>query len=139
MHKLKEVLRLKYLNKLSNRQIETMTGVSRSSVSNYLKVRETLEMELAELLELSDAVLNDLFTKKTSSLLAKKDLSEIHPNWAEVRKELSKKGMTRQLLWEELKAKEPKLYGYSQFNRHYTAYLKKLNPSMRQVQEISSL
>ncbi len=67
MHKIREVLRLKYLNKLSNRQIETMTGVSRSSVSNYLKVRETLEMELDELLGLSDAVLHDLFNKKTLS------------------------------------------------------------------------
>jgi len=133
MSKIKEVLRLKYLNKLSNRQIETMTGVSRSSVSNYLKVRKTLEMELDELLGLSDGVLNDLFTKKTSSLPVKKDLSQIHPNWAEIREELSKKGMTRQLLWEELKAKEPKLYSYSQFNRYYAAYLKKLNPSMRQV------
>jgi len=133
MSKIKEVLRLKYLNKLSNRQIETMTGVSRSSVSNYLKVRETLEMELDELLGLSDGVLNDLFNKKTLSSPVKKDLSHIHPNWAEIREELSKKGMTRQLLWEELKAKEPNLYSYSQFNRYYAAYLKKLNPSMRQV------
>lgn len=133
MHKIREVLRLKYLNQLSNRQIETMTGVSRSSVSNYLKVRDTLEMELDELLGLSDVVLNDLFTKKTSSSPVKKDLSDIHPNWAEVRAELSKKGMTRLLLWEELKEKEPKLYSYSQFNRYYAAYLKKLNPSMRQA------
>lgn len=28
MSKIKEVLRLKYLNQLSNRQIQTMTGVS---------------------------------------------------------------------------------------------------------------
>ena len=133
MHKIKEVLRLKYLNKLSNRQIETMTGVSRSSVSNYLKVCETLEMELDTLLGLSDKDLNGLFTKKTSSLPVEKDLSSIHPNWEEVRQELSKKGMTRQLLWEELKQKEPNLYSYSQFNRYYAKYLKKINPSMRQV------
>ena len=133
MHKLKEVLRLKYLNKLSNRQIETMTGVSRSSVSNYLKIRETLEMDIAELLDLNDKELSKLFSKKTVPNPTQRDVSVIHPDWAEVRKELSKKGITRQLLWEELKAKEPKLYGYSQFNRHYAAYLKKLNPSMKQV------
>jgi len=133
MHKIREVLRLKYLNKLSNRQIETMTGVSRSSVSNYLKVCETLEMDLDTLLGLSDKDLNGLFTKKTSSSPVKEDVSIIHPNWAEVRQELSKKGMTRLLLWEEIKAKEPTLYSYSQFNRHYAKYLKKINPSMRQV------
>jgi transcriptional regulator of aromatic amino acid metabolism len=32
-----EVLRLKYRNQLSNRQIQTMTGVSRNSVANYIK------------------------------------------------------------------------------------------------------
>ncbi len=37
MSKIKEVLRLRYLNQLSNRQIQTMTGVSRNSVANYIK------------------------------------------------------------------------------------------------------
>jgi len=132
MSKIKEVLRLKYLNKLSNRQIQTMTGVSRSSVSNYLKVYETLDIPIEGLLEYGDSQLNELFVKKRL-VKPKKDLSSIHPNWAEVREELSKKGMTRRLLWEELKAKEPRLYSYSQFNRYYAKYLKKINPSMRQV------
>ena len=34
--KIKEVLRLKFLNQLSNRQIQTITGVSRNSVANYV-------------------------------------------------------------------------------------------------------
>ena len=134
MSKIKEVLRLKYLNQLSNRQIETMSGVSRSSVSNYLKISEALDMDMDidEVLKLSDTALNNLFVKKRS-VAPKKEISVIHPDWAEVRKELSQKGMTRLLLWEELKAKEPTLYSYSQFNRHYAKYLKKINPSMRQV------
>lgn len=37
MSKIKKVLRLKYRNQLSNRQIQTMTGVSRNSVANYIK------------------------------------------------------------------------------------------------------
>ena len=132
MHNIKEVLRLKYLNQLSNRQIETMIGVSRSSVSSYLKIYEALDMDIEVVLKLSDAELRGLFVKKRSTA-PKKDLSVIHPNWAEVREELSRKGMTRLLLWEELKSKEPSLYSYSQFNRHYAKYLKKVNPSMRQV------
>lgn len=36
MSKIKEVLRLKFLNQLSNRQIQTITGVSRNSVANYV-------------------------------------------------------------------------------------------------------
>lgn len=66
MSKLKEVLRLKYLNQLSNRQIQTMTGISRSSVSNYIKQYEVLAISVEELLELSDSKLNELFVKKHS-------------------------------------------------------------------------
>ena len=105
MSKIKEVLRLKYLNQLSNRQIQTMTGVSRSSVSNYLKVYEALDTSIEKVLEFSDNKLKELFVKKRS-MSPKKDLSSIHPNWAELREELSKKGMTRLLLWEELKKRQ---------------------------------
>ena len=132
MSKIKEVLRLKYLNQLSNRQIQTMTGVSRSSVANYIKSYRELDSTLDEVLELSDSVLEQLFLKKKlTTAVAKADI--IHPDWSEVREELSRKGMTRALLYEEYKAKIPNLYSYSQFNRYYAKYIKTLNPSMRQV------
>lgn len=50
MSKIKEVLRLKYLNQLSNRQIQTMTGVSRASVANYIKSYVELGATLDEVL-----------------------------------------------------------------------------------------
>jgi len=53
MSKIKEVLRLKYLNQLSNRQIQTMTGVSRASVANYIKSYAELGATLDEILVLS--------------------------------------------------------------------------------------
>jgi hypothetical protein len=133
MSKIKEVLRLKYLNQLSNRQIQTMTGISRNSVANYIKCYVELDVTLEEVLTLSDTDLAELFISDKLTKPKKKDLSLIHPEWNEVRIELSKKGMTRLLLWEELKEKNPNLYGHSQFNRYYAAYLKKINPSMRQV------
>lgn len=133
MSKIKEVLRLKYLNQLSNRQIQTMTGVSRNSVANYINRYIELDTNLDEILELSDTDLIELFSSNKPKSSKKRDLSIIHPDWNEIRAELSRKGMTRALLWEELKAKQPELYGYSQFNRYYAAFLKKLNPSMRQV------
>ena len=63
MSKIKEVLRLKYLNQLSNRQIQTMTGVSRNSVANYIKSYIELGSTLNEVLVLSDADLTQLFVK----------------------------------------------------------------------------
>ena len=61
MSKIKEVLRLKYLNQLSNRQIQSITGVSRNSVANYMKIYLALSSSIEEILNLSDADLEDLF------------------------------------------------------------------------------
>lgn len=61
MSKIKEVLRLKYLNKLSNGQIQSITGVSRNSVANYIKSYEELEGSLEEVLELTNQDLEQLF------------------------------------------------------------------------------
>ncbi|MDD3506567.1 MAG: IS21 family transposase [Sulfurimonas sp.] len=133
MSKIKEVLRLKYLNQLSNRQIQTMTGVSRNSVANYMKNYIELGSTLDEVLSLSDADLAQLFIKSKPNAQPLKELSIIHPDWNEVREELTKKGMTRLLLWQEYKEKQPSLYSYSQFNRNYKKYIKTINPSMRQV------
>lgn len=133
MSKIKEVLRLKYLNQLSNRQIQTVTGVSRNSVANYIKCYIELEVTLEEVITLSDSDLVELFTSNKPIAPKKKDLSLIHPDWNEVRNELARKGMTRALLYEEYKDKIPNLYSYSQFNRYYAKYIKTINPSMRQV------
>ena len=125
MSKIKDVLRLKYLNQLSNRQVQTMTGVSRNSVANYIKSYIELDSPLDEVLTLSDNELEELFVKNTPKVKTVKKVAIEHPDWNEVRIELARKGMTRLLLWEELKEKNPNLYGHSQFNRYYAAYLKK--------------
>jgi len=130
---IKEVLRLKYLNELSNRQIQTMTGVSRNSVANYAKSYIALGKTIDEVLALADNELEVLFHKKQTKVHKSKTLASLHPDWNEVKEQLSKKGMTRALLYEEYKVGNPNLYSYSQFNRYYNRYIKTLNPSMRQV------
>ena len=134
MHTIREVLRLKYINSLTTRQIQAMTKVSKSSVANYIKIYIELEANLDEVLALDDKTLESLFfvkKREVTTSLTSKHLQ--HPDWNEVRRELSKKGMTRHLLWEEHKQRNPNLYSYSQFNRYYKQFVNKLNPSMRQV------
>ena len=132
MSKIKEVLRLKYLNQLSNRQIQSITGVSRNSVANYMKIYLELDTSIDEILALSDKDLEDLFhPQKISKTKIKKSTYE--PNWSEVQQELTRKGMTRKLLYEEIKESNPDIYSYSQFNRNYKKHVKLLNPSMRQI------
>lgn len=134
MHKIKEVLRLKYLNQLSNRQIQSITGVSRNSVANYVNSFVELKASLEDVLALSDTYLEQLFhPTKPAQATKEAALAVIHPDWNSVRAELSKKGMTRALLYEEFKSAQPDLYSYSQFNRYYAKFLKSINPSMRQV------
>jgi len=94
MSKIKEVLRLKYRNQLSNRQIQTMTGVSRNSVVNYIKSYIELDSSLDEVLQLSDTDLAQLFISKRP-IKAKKSLDIIHPDWNVIHEELKKKGMTQ--------------------------------------------
>ncbi len=80
MSKIKEVLRLKYLNQLSNRQIQTMTGVSRNSVANYIKSYTELGSTLDEVLALSDDDLAQLFVKNKPVTKTVKKLSIEHPD-----------------------------------------------------------
>ncbi len=132
MSKIKEVLRLKYLNGLSNRQIEKITSVSRNSVSNYMKSYEALELTVEELLKLSDCKLEEvLHPKQYPKLLIKTKI--VHPDWNYIHQELKKKSMTRALLYEEWKEQNPNTYSYSQFNRYYIKYAKTITPSMRQI------
>ena len=134
MQSIREVLRLKYRNELTTRQIQTITKVSRSSVSNYIKIYTELGSNLNEVLALDDETLETLFFVKNrnrAQSVVTKYLQ--HPDWSVVREELSKKGMTRHLLWEEYKEKNPNLYSYSQFNRYYKKFIQTVNPSMRQV------
>jgi len=131
---IKEVLRLKYLNQLSNRQIQSLTGVSRNSVANYVNCFVSLGASLEDVLELKEPDLEQLFhPNKATSATKQTALAIIHPDWNHVKEELAKKGMTRSLLYEEYKSTQPDLYSYSQFNRYYAKFLKSVNPSMRQV------
>ncbi len=132
MSKIKEVLRFKYLNGLSNRQIEKITSISRNSVANYIKSYEAQNLTTEELLKLSDCKLEEvLHPKQVLKVLTKPKI--VHPDWNYIHQELKKKSMTRALLYEEWKVQNPNAYSNSQFNRYYNKYAKTINPSMRQI------
>jgi hypothetical protein len=97
---IKEVLKLKYLNLLSNRQIQSITGVSRNSVANYLKSFIALGSSLEEVLMLNDTDLKQLFHLSKLAPQVKSTSKYNHPDWNYIREELTKKGMTRALLYE---------------------------------------
>ena len=131
MNTIKEVLRLKYLGKLSNRNIELLGLASKSAVSNYITKFTKSGLSINDALAMKDESLFALFYPELQQ--SSKDTSKPHPDWSYVHNELKKKGMTRQLLWEEYKEQRPDGYGITQFKEYYSRYAKTVNPSMRQI------
>jgi len=132
MSTIKEVLRYKYLSKLSNRNIQTLGIASKSAVSNYIARFEKSPLTIDEAIAMPDAqLLAMLFPELKQYQTA--NTQRPHPDWNYVHTQLSQKGMTRLLLWEEYKEQHPEGYGYTQFKEYYNRYKQTLNPSMRQI------
>ena len=68
MSKIKEVLRLKLLNQLSNRQIQTITGVSRNSVANYVNSFNEMNLSLDAKIGLNRTTMQELDRTQKRSL-----------------------------------------------------------------------
>ena len=129
MRKIKEILRLKFELGLDNRQIAKCCNVSHVSVGNYLVRfnRTGLGWPLPE--EMDDGRLEGLlFGSKGSFAKRKRPL----PDMEYTHRELKRKGVTLQLLWEEYKQAHPEGYQYSQFCEHYKRWAKTLDVCLRQ-------
>ena len=102
MRKTREVLRLKYNRGLSNREIAHACSIARSTVGDYLE--RARKAGLTWPVDLDDEELDRL-------LFIKKELhpgtTRSIPDWAEVQKELKRKGVTLSLLWQEYKINHP--------------------------------
>jgi transposase len=129
MRKIKEVLRLKWERGLSNRQIAAACGVSRPTVSEYLRrlAEAGLNWPLPE--DLSEARLEQLLFPLPPDLPAQ--VRGI-PDWQQIHDELKGKHVTLFLLWQEYREANPEGYQYSWFCEHYRAWQGKLDLVMRQ-------
>jgi len=131
MSKIKEVLKLTYISKLSSRQVEVLTGTSRSTVLEYSSRFKQTALSIEAILEYDDEKVLSLLYPET--LKRKTKSSRPHPDWDYIHSELKQKGMTRQLLWEEYREQHPDGYGISQFKEYYSRFQKTLDVSMRQI------
>jgi transposase len=129
MRKIKEVLRLKWERGLSNRQIAAACGVSRPTVSEYLRrlAEAGLNWPLPE--DLGEARLEQMLFPPPPDLPAQ--VRGI-PDWKQIHDELKGKYVTLFLLWQEYRQANPEGYQYSWFCEHYRAWQGKLDLVMRQ-------
>ena len=129
MANIKEILRLKFECGLSVRNIAACTKAGRSTVSDILTRFEQSALRWPLTDNCSDTELTQaLYRDKTAAQ------NKIMPDFAQCFIELKRKGMTKQLLWEEYVAEhQHRAYRYSQFCEHYLRWHKMQKRSMRQI------
>lgn len=132
MRKLRELLRLHFDLKLSQRQIAHSINIGQSTVWDYLArftragLSWPLPAELTET-ELESALFSSVGKSQQAPTNPKL------PDWSYIHQELQQhKHTTLQLLWEEYRATHPQSYSYSRFCYHYECWRRQQNLVMRQ-------
>jgi len=130
MRKIKEVLRLKWANDLSDRKIAQSCNISRPAVANYVERAEQAGLSWPLPDTLTDAELERLLFP---TLHKSSDRDRVPPDLLKVHQELQKKNVTLFLLWQEYREQHPKGYQYSWFCDQYRHWLGTRDLSMRQT------
>jgi transposase len=131
MRKLKDILRLKYEAGLSQRQIAGALRLSLGVVNKYLHA--------AQAAGITWPLPDDLSEAQLRRRMFPPDAAPSPPHYApvdfaEIHQELKRKGVTKQLLWEEYRDANPdNHYQRSQFFFHYQQWQSRLRISMRQT------
>ncbi len=129
MRKINEILRLKWELGLPDREVASACGVSRSTVGDYVQRAAKAGLSWPLRAEWDETALERLLFSRPRSV---RSSSAPLPDCAEVHRELKRKGVTRQLLWSEYKARYPQGLQYSQFCDHYRRWKVKQTTVMRQ-------
>jgi transposase len=130
MRRIRDVLRLKYEAGLSERAMVAALGISKGAIGSYLSRARAAGLSWPLPEGLTDTALERrLFPGPPAAETA---ASRSVPDWAEVERELRRRGVTRALLWQEYRARHPDGFGYSWFCEAYEAWKARLSPRMRQ-------
>jgi transposase len=128
MSKIRQLLRLD-VQGYSKVQMAEQTSISRNTLKKYLTAFKECSLSYEEINQLSDKELEDLFVKPQEKPLNEK-LQTLFRLFPSMDKELKRKGVTRQLLWEEYKGQHPEGLGRSQFNYYFAQWKAQVNPVM---------
>jgi len=133
MFSLRELLRLKFAQKLPHRAISRSLGISTSTVSALTRkaVQQGLTWPLPEAID--DAALEKVIYGASS--VPPPPPRKTEPSYVQLKHELQRKGVTLQLLWQEYRDATPtdEQYSYSQFCQRYRDWRKRQPLSMRQT------
>jgi transposase len=125
MRKIKEIITLRFAKGLTHRQIAASLSVGASSVGDLLGRFNELGFEWQEALMFSEDELETALYPRSVGTGSRGSIPM--PDWTYVHKELRRKSMTLQLLWEEYREANPAGYHYTQFCHHYRNYRKSID------------
>jgi transposase len=130
MRHLREILRQKYELKRSHRAVARSLAVSTGAVAAATSRAKRVGLDWAQVQALSDETLEErLYGPRGGKRQGRAPL----PDPAHLHVELRRPGVTLQLLHLEYLERHPNGYRYTTFCGHYSAWVAKRSPSMRQV------
>lgn len=129
MRKIIEILRLHHEGGRSHREIARVVSTSPTTVGEILRRAKQCGLTYPLPAGMSEMALEaQLYPPAAPSSLTRPE-----PDWPAVHRELRRKGVTLDLLWQEHKTEHPDGYRYSSFCAHYRQWVGRLSVSMRQT------
>ena len=131
MRRVRELLRLTKDAGLGGREVARRTGVAPSTLREMLRRFETSGLPWPLPLDLTDGQLEARLYGEAGSKQGHRRRAE--PDWAALNRELKKKHVTLQILWDEYIEANPDGYRYSRFCELYRGFEARLPVTMRQT------
>jgi transposase len=131
MRRVREMLRLTLDAGLGGREVARRTGIAASTLREMLRRFEQSGLPWPLPLDLSDADLEDRLYGEAGSKQGHRRRPE--PDWAALNRELKRKHVTLQILWDEYIEANPDGYRYSRFCELYRGWEVRLPVTMRQT------
>ncbi len=129
MRHVREILRLDFAG-ISKHEIARRTGLAPSTVRETLKRFAATELGWPLPDDVTDGALEALLYKNAGTKQGHR--RQVEPDWAAIHRELKRKHVTLQILWDEYIEQHPDGYRYSRFCDLFRAWEGKLSVTMRQ-------
>lgn len=126
MQDIRALLRYYYDERLSKREVARVLQLSPGTVRNYLQRAEAAGISWPLPQDLTDAALEALLFPDSD-----RDPVRPQPDWTQVQKQLSRKGMTLERIWFAWIQENPDGYSYGYFCRRYKQWCRSKKVTMR--------
>lgn len=130
MRRVREILRYRFEQGLGHKSIAVRVGTAPSTVRETLRRAAVAGLSWPLGDDVSDTVLEAALYKGAGTKIGHHRAPE--PDWAQVHRELKRKHMTLQILWDEYVGLHPDGYRYSRYCDLYRGWALKLPVTMRQ-------